>query len=259
MSIDLGGAGLWIRCFRPRSTASLRLLCFPHAGGSANFYRSWVDRLPEHIELWAVQYPGREDRFGELCISDMDRMVTAFFGAVEPKITGPVALFGHSMGASIAYEFARRLEAHRPGLVLKLFVSGSEAPSHRAMPDDPKHLWDEAGLVTEVEELGGTPGGVLDHPEMRELLLPMIRSDYQLIESYQPSPGSPVCFGVVALTGDADPGLSVEQVQDWREITRGEFTLKIFDGDHFYLVPHRDAVIDAVVAGIAEVTDIDGR
>jgi pyochelin biosynthetic protein PchC len=183
----------------------------------------------------------------------MDKLVEAFFGAVEPKMTCPVALFGHSMGASIAYEFARRLEAHRPGLVLKLFVSGSEAPRHRLTPDDPKHLRDDAGLVAEVEDLGGTPGGVLDHPEMRELLLPMIRSDYRLIECYRPSPGSPVGFGVAALTGDADPGLSVQQVQDWQEVTRGEFTLKIFDGDHFYLVPHRDAVIDAVLAGIAVV------
>ena len=244
-----GGGADWLRYYRPRPRARYRLVCFPYASGNATFYRGWAVRAPLHVEVVAVQYPGRLDRIGEPCVPDMDAMVEQILPALEPLLDQPYALFGHSMGAAVAYEVAYRLE-HRYGRPpVRLFLSGRPAPRHHRTGD--KHLGPDEVLWRELGRLGGTTDAVLAHPELRATLMPVLRADYRLIETYRPTTGLPLRVPVTALAGDADPEAQVPDVADWIHYTRGAFELHVFPGNHFFLVPRQGEVLDRVVGSLA--------
>lgn len=239
--------GAWARCPCPRPAAATRLICLPHAGGAASFFREWGAAIDDHVEVWAVQYPGRENRAGEACIDEMDVLVDAALDGIDPLLDGPpIALFGHSMGASVAHELTRRLEGRRPGLVQRLFVSSRPGPRHQRALATTVHLGGDDALVAEIAGLGGTTGAVLADPELRALVLPAVRSDYRLIERYAPAGGPPLATAVVALTGTGDESLDVTAVGAWSEATTGRFRLRLFAGGHFYLVAERAAVLAAI-------------
>jgi pyochelin biosynthetic protein PchC len=240
-------SGAWFRCYRPHPGARQRLVCLPHAGGSASFFRRWHDAMPESVELHVVQYPGREDRLGERCIDDMGVLADEITRALRPLLGRPAALFGHSMGAAVAHEVARRLEAEHGFVPARLFVSGRPAP-HRATPGA-IHLQGDEGLLADVRRLGGTRGAVLDDPDLRDLVLPAIRSDYRLIERYRPEAGGRLLHApVVAYRGDRDPDVDRDEAAAWAETTTGGFELRELPGDHFYLVDRRDELIGDVLA-----------
>lgn len=246
-------SGAWLRCHRQRPGAELRLVCLPHAGGSASFFRRWHDALPDGVELHVVQYPGREDRIAEPCVDDMEVLAHGITEALRPLLTRPIALFGHSMGGAVAHEVARRLEERYEVVPVRLFVSGRPAP-HRARPGI-VHLQDDEGLLADVRRLAGTNGNVLDNPDLRALVLPALRSDYRLIERYRPNPDlgvDPLEAPVVAYVGDRDPDVSHDQARAWSELTAGGFELRAFSGDHFYLVPNRDELIDDVLGRLGQ-------
>ncbi|PZG12889.1 thioesterase [Micromonospora craterilacus] len=238
----------WLRCYRPRPTASVRLVCFPHATGSAPFYRSWAVELPDGIELLAVQYPGRLDRIGEPPVTSMDVLADMVAEVLAPRRDLPVALFGHSMGAAVAYEVARRLERRHDGPLAHLFVSGRPAPRHHRPGS--KHLGPDDDLWAELRRLNGTDPAALDNPQLRAALLPTLRADYRLIESYRPVEGELLATPISALVGDVDTEAAVDEVAAWAEYTRAAFDLTVFDGDHFYLVPHRTKVLAGVIRSL---------
>lgn len=239
--------GDWVRCYRPRPYATRRLICFPHAAGGAGFYRQWADALPADVELWAVQYPGREDRFTETCVPDMDTLADLVADALEPVLDLPTAVFGHSMGAAVGYEVTHRLLARRPGSVNRLFVSARPSPSHQRATRTEVHLRDDDGIVAELATLRGSGIAVLDQPELRELVLPMVRNDFRLIETYSPAVFAPLPIPILALAGADDPRMTVAQAADWAEATAAGFGLEVFPGGHFYLEPLRVQVIDTVI------------
>ncbi|HKT00925.1 MAG TPA: alpha/beta fold hydrolase [Rugosimonospora sp.] len=238
----------WLRCYRPRPAARLRLVCFPYATGSATFYRSWAGALPEHVELVAVQYPGRLDRISEPCVPDMETMVDTVAGVLPPVLDRPVALFGHSMGAAIAFEVAHRLRARYGVDPVRLYVSGRPAPEYHE--NGVKHRGPDDVLWAELSRLGGTSAEVLDHADLRAALMPALRGDYRLIETYRPVPAQPLPCPITALLGDADPEVTPVQAGAWAGHTTAGLTLKVFPGNHFYLVDHRAAVLAEVVRGL---------
>ncbi|SFK25145.1 Surfactin synthase thioesterase subunit [Streptosporangium canum] len=235
----------WLNCFHPRPRATTRLICFPHAGGSATAYRDWSALLPESVELYGVQLPGRADRFGEPMPEHMSTLVDSLTEAMLPLLDRRFALFGHSMGAVGAYEVTRVLEARGIGPA-KLFVSGATAP-HEAGERRKVSGYDDAALLAELSRLGGTELEIFAHPVMREIIFPYVRGDFRLLENYRHRPGPPLRTPVSALVGDADPVVAPAQAKAWETLTASDFSLTVFPGDHFYLQPQRARVVAEIV------------
>ncbi len=231
----------WFPYLKPVPTATMRLFCFPYAGGGASIYRSWNTALAPTIEVCAVQLPGRETRMVERAFHTMPDLIAKLRQVLLPLLDRPFAFFGHSMGALIAFELTRTLRAAGDPLPQTLFLS-----AHRAahLPDaEPPiyHLPDEE-FLDGVRALNGTPDGVLDHPELRALLLPLLRADFTLCETYQYEEADPLPCPIVALGGITDYDVPRSTLDPWREHTSADFSLRLFRGDHFYLHHHHDAL-----------------
>jgi pyochelin biosynthesis protein PchC len=249
MTAALASANRWLRCYKERPGARLRLICFPYASGSATFYRPWAAALPADLELIAVQYPGRLDRVGEPCVTDMDTMVETIAEVLPGALDRPFALFGHSMGGAIAYEVAHRLRARYGVEPVRLFVSGRQAPQFHEPGE--KYRDSDDVLWAELARLGGTSEEALAHRELRSLLMPTLRGDYQLIETYRPAAREPLRCPITALVGTHDPEVPVDWAAGWAEHTTAGMTLKVFPGNHFYLVDEGAAVLAEVAGGCA--------
>lgn len=235
---------VWLRRLAPAEPPRVRLVCFPHAGGTAAFFRPWRAHLPAGVELLGVQYPGRLDRLGEPCVENVDQAVGPLATAVRSLLDRPVALFGHSLGATMAYEVARRVDG-----LAGLFVSGRPAPD-RLRPvsdqlDSDDALWEELG------RLGGTRPEVLANADLREALLPALRGDYRLVRTYRPRPGPPLDCPLTALVGDADSEVDLAEAGGWAAYTRGVFTLRTFPGGHFYLMSRTAELVDEILGRLA--------
>jgi pyochelin biosynthetic protein PchC len=240
-----GARRLWLRLYRPAPAASLRLACFPHGGGGATFFRQWTIAAPADVEIVSVQYPGREDRRHEPALTEMAPLADGAADALTQAAELPLVLFGHSMGALVAFEVARRLEA-RGIIPLRLIVSGREAP-HQAQPSA-KHLLGDDLLWSEVRRLGGTHPTLLESHELRAIVLPTLRADYRLVDEYRFAARAPIEAPISAFIGDIDPDVAVERVDGWRDWTSGEFELRVFPGDHFYLAANHPGVLNAALA-----------
>lgn len=238
----------WVRTRLPRPAARFNLVCLPHAGGSASFYRDWGRGLPPEVEAHVVQYPGREERLGDACVESMSTLADEVAEAIRPLFGRPLILFGHSMGAVLAYEVVRRCEAR--GLAPELFIaSGSPAP-HLLTPKT-LHLEDDEALVAELRRYEtNSRSAVLDDPELREMLLPMIRADYKVIETYRLPAPVPVRAPVVVFRAVDDPDVDEKGALGWREVAgSGEVRhAQVFEGDHFYLREHQDRVLAAIAS-----------
>ncbi|MGH3758767.1 thioesterase II family protein [Actinophytocola sp.] len=234
----------WIRRFRSAPDARTQLVCLPHAGGAASYYRPMALRLWPDVEVLAVQYPGRQNRANEPCVENFADLTDQVVAAVRPELDRPVALFGHSMGTLLAFEVAKRLEAD--GVVpVVLFASGRRAPG-RPQPE-PDHRASDDDLVAEIAELNGTEDRLLENEDMRPLFLLALRADYRAIETYHHDPKSMVACPVVALTGDSDNRVSIDDAASWATQTTGSFDLHVFPGDHFYLNHQLAPLTDVLV------------
>ncbi|WP_141576730.1 thioesterase II family protein [Actinomadura sp. WMMA1423] len=233
----------WIRRFHPADGAPTRLVCLPHAGGAASYFFPVSRRLSPGVDVLAVQYPGRQDRRAEPPVDDLHGLADLVAAELLPWSRRPLALFGHSMGATLAFEVAARLEGEGavPAAVL---ASGRRSPTrHR---DERVHLADDARLIADLRRLSGTSAEMLDDDEVLRMILPAVRADYRAAETYRRRPGTVLSCPVVALTGDDDPQVTREEAAAWRECTTGGFRLEIFPGGHFYLNDHAEALIGLI-------------
>ena len=241
---------LWLRRFHPAPTAPGRLVCFPHAGGAASFYYPVSAQLRSQVDVLAVQYPGRQDRRAEPCITDLRALADAVYQTLLPWDDRPLTFFGHSMGALVAFEVARRFQAAGRGID-HLFVSGRRGPAVNRVED--VHLRDDQGILDEVRAMSGTDNAILEDDELLELVLPALRGDYRAVETYRGEPDALVDCPITALTGDRDPRTPVDEARAWKSHTSAAFDLRVFEGGHFFLSSRPAEVIGVLSDHFAAV------
>jgi medium-chain acyl-[acyl-carrier-protein] hydrolase len=232
--IDSSTPPPWLRNYKPNPRARLRLFCFPYAGGSTLSFRAWQENLLPDIEVCPVQLPGRGNRVSEAPFTNYDLLVRASAGALLPYLNKPFALFGHSMGAMLSFELARLLRSAHNLQPEHLFVSARRAPqvSH---PEPPTHDLPEADFVSAVSRLNGLPKEVLEQPELMQLMVPLLRADFAVCETYTYVAGPALSCPITAFGGLQDREVTREHIEPWREQTTGQFSLRMLPGDHFFL------------------------
>ncbi|GLW02308.1 alpha/beta fold hydrolase [Streptomyces lavendulae] len=250
--IDNRNADGWIRRYHAADESPIRLVCLPHAGGSASFYFPMSQALAPGLDVVSVQYPGRQDRRHEPGITDIGAYADALTSALLPWADKPLAFFGHSMGAVLAFEVTRRLERDHGVDPVRVFASGRRSPS--SFRHETVHLRDDDGIVAEMRELSGTDAAILGDEEILRMVLPAIRSDYTAIENYRAAAGETIGAPITVLTGESDPRTSGEEAEAWEAHTRGEFAIHRFSGGHFFLARHQPRILKIVSEEIAAVT-----
>ncbi|MEV8378893.1 alpha/beta fold hydrolase [Kribbella sp. NPDC056861] len=238
----------WLRRSPVVPTPAVRLVCFPHAGGSAASYAGFARELPARAELVVAQYPGRGDRFAEPAVEDVRRMaahVSAELLALEPA---SMVLFGHSLGALVAYETALALQ--RSGVrVEQLAVSASPPP--RLAGGGDTHLQDDDELWSTVCGFGGVEPEIAADEDLRDILLPILRSDVRANELYEPlAQSSPLSCPVLCYHGIGDPLIDEAQLVEWGEVSTGPLSVRRRPGGHFHVFTEIGDLIEDVFAGV---------
>jgi len=242
----------WIAHARPSPAARLRLFCFPYAGGNAGTYRSWGERLPAGVEVLPVELPGRASRFREPLCRGAAEVVAQAAGALAPYLDRPYAFFGHSMGSLIAFEFARQLRDRGLGEPLYLFASARRAPQQPSR-EEPVYNLPDPQLLDKLRDLNGTPEEALQHPELMQMMLPLLRADFQISDTYDFREAPPLTCPLTAFGGLGDVDVARDDLEAWGEHTKGRFTVRMFPGDHFFLnhEPDRSDLLRAIAQDLA--------
>lgn len=222
---------------KPNPAARLRLFCFPFAGGSATFFRSWAEQFPPDLqyrtELCAVRFPGHERR-NEPLFTRLAPIVDMLRPAVAAYASLPFAFFGHSMGALVSFELARELRRRRMQGPVHIIVSGHRAP-HLPDPNPAFHRLPDPEFLTALRKYGGTPDEVLHNAELVQLFMPVLRADFAVCETYAYKPEEPLDCSITAFGGVEDPRVTRDELSAWQAQTRDSFSLRMFPGGHFFL------------------------
>ena len=242
----------WIARPRPNPTARLRLFCVPYAGGGDAVFRTWWQGLPADVEVCAIRLPGRDLRRAEPLISRITPLVRALADALGPELARPYALYGHSMGARVAFELARELRRRGQPEPALLAVSGRAAP--HCPVRDPMHALATDPLLARLRRLGGTPEAVLREPELMAMLLPIVRADLAVNEVEDHRPEAPLACPIVAFGGSHDERCSRDELEGWRDHTRGGFTFEIFPGGHFFVHTASRELLAALARALVQST-----
>jgi medium-chain acyl-[acyl-carrier-protein] hydrolase len=240
----------WLVRYRPDARAGLRLICLPYAGGSAAVFRPWAETLAPVAEVCAVQLPGRGSRLPEPPLEELPHIVEALADGLRPYWQRPYALFGHSMGALIGFELARRLRREGAPPPQILFVSGRRAPQTPST-DSPTHDLPDPEFIEHLRGLGGTPAELLANPELMQLMLPVLRADFAVCQTYAYRDEPPLEFPISVFGGLSD-STERDKLEGWRTHTRAGFSLHMLPGDHFFLNSSRQLLLRTIAARLLQ-------
>lgn len=233
----------WIRRFHPNDRADIRVVCFPHAGGSASYYFPVSRALSVDCDVLSIQYPGRQDRRSEAPLNSIAKLADGAAAAVSLWTDQPLLLFGHSLGATLAYEVAQRLRSSAD--IRMVFASGRRAPS-RQRANQLVHQQSEQRLLETLHQMNGTAPLLLQDPEMVSALLPALRSDYRAAETYRDPKYPPLDVPIMTLNGRQDPEVTVDEIEAWQAHSTLPVQHHWFEGGHFYLNDHAHEVTDLI-------------
>lgn len=241
---------VYLKCLASRPMATCRLLCIPYAGGGVLAFHAWQSLLPAHVEGYAVQFPGRENRLGEAALTAWQPMMDALTAAVAALPSVPTAILGHSLGALVGVELGRWMHQREPGKLIHLFAAGRPWPGGPggdagcgigALPDPE--------LLSRMDRQYGSLSTSFSHPEIRDLALPILRADLQLLGSYCYRQAPPLDCPLTVFAGSHDPSTPPASLDGWRHETRAAFAVHMLDAGHFFLESHRMQVATHIAAG----------
>ena len=239
--MEPGSQNPWIVRPRPNPQARLRLLCFPYAGGGASVFRTWPVGLPDDVELWSIALPGRDSRAKEPPFDRLAPLIEALTDAVAPRLQGPFAIYGHSLGALIGFSFARELRRRGLPAPVHLFVSGRRAP--QLAESWATRTLSDPEFLERLRGLGGISDAVFQEAELLAYFLPIFRADFAVSETAVTADEPPLACSITALGGIADERASVDALDAWQAQTTAAFDREMFAGGHFFLQSERDAVL----------------
>lgn len=240
---------------RNHSTGGTRLYCFAPAGASATMYSPWQAALQDNARIIPVEMPGHGARLLEAPHTSWAEMIGEAARAITEDDT-PYALFGHSLGALLAFELAHHLRSGHAATPLKLFVSGCEAPGARDATDLAQPLTD-SWLLGEIRHYQGTADTALDSPELMELLLPAFRADFSLSRQYHHPPSAPLSVPICIFAGREDPFTRLNSLQSWNRETEAPCDLHWFAGGHFFVNSDQRAVVQRIAIELASNRPFD--
>ena len=245
-----GASSAWIKTARRTEKTHITLFCIPYAGGGASAFRNWSAFPAPQIAAERIQLPGRENRLAEPPFDRLAPLVDALASVLQAHCDLPFALFGHSMGALIAFEVARELRRRHAHCPVHLFVSAHRAPQ-LPNPHAPVHSLCDDALAEELVRLNKDSADVFRNAELRQLLLPLLRADLAVCETYAYADEAPLDCPISAFAGSDDARVSVSEMAAWGAQTKASFKLKVVNGDHFFLQSAETFLQDTISADLA--------
>ena len=219
-----------------RPDARLRLFCFAYAGASAQLFLRWNDYVPDFIEITGFELPGHGRRLMDGKPFNVYEPAARYIAAkLEPILDRPYALFGHCLGAVLAYEATRILKQHGAPEPVHLFTAGARGP-HYGIPIADVDNMDDQKFIEHYNNVYGASLDLLKDPQMRSLILPIVRADGHMTQIYRYQPGERMGYNISAVTGECDPDVNLEQMQGWQQHTTGTVTTRLYPGNHFFFL-----------------------
>jgi surfactin synthase thioesterase subunit len=246
-------ANTWLSSLRPSERASVRIICFPYAGGGAGVFRPWTTHLPAGVDLFVANLPGRDERLQEHTIDRMSRLVVLFVDALASQIDGPFCFYGHSMGALVSYEVTRELRRRGLPLPLHLFIGAFPAPQTKPRKE-PVHELPDDQFIAEMVRSKATPTAVLDQRDLLQIVLPRIRADLAVIETYAYTPEPRLPVPITTFGGAADTMVNRAELEAWRQQTTDFFSVRMLLGDHYFIDTNRARLLYYLSSDLQEYT-----
>jgi medium-chain acyl-[acyl-carrier-protein] hydrolase len=242
----------WLLFPKPNPGASLRLFCFHYAGGSAQTFHSWPADLPSTVEIGMIQLPGRGCRLTEPLLTRLLPLSWIVARALQQDIDRPFAFFGHSLGALLCFEVTRSLRRENHLEPAHIFISATHAP-HRRNRNEPLSTLPKTALIEKLHEFNGTPPEVLRNDELLDLLLPTIRADFELCETYEYLSEAPLNCPMTIYGGIEDHKVERDRLAAWSEMTIGPSNIRMFPGGHFYINTSQSIFLQAFACDLLQV------
>ncbi len=243
----------WVVRYRPNEQARLRLFCFPYAGGGASIFRPWIDILPSEVEVCSIQLPGREYRIDSPAYMRIAPLEEALAEAVSPYLDRPFAFFGHSMGALVSFELARLLRKKYKKYPEHLFLAAYRAPQLPNPNIKIYHLPSEVFKVVLRSE--GIAEMVLQNEELMQAMLPTLRADFELCDTYEYAEESPLTCPFSLFGGLEDVRISRNDLELWPQHSSVGCSLTMLSGSHFFLHSSQDQLLAAISRELQELLD----
>ncbi|WP_017660868.1 thioesterase II family protein [Baaleninema simplex] len=247
----------WIPQFNSNNADELRLFCFPYAGGGTLSFRGWRDRFPSNIGVYPIELPGRGFRLQEPLLTNLSSIVEAIAPVIYPYLDKPFAFFGHSMGALIAFELTRLLRKNYRIKPLRLCVSGRCAPQTPPIVP-PIHQLPEPEFIEALRRLNGTPNEVFQNSELLALVLPILRADFSVVETYSYRPEDPLSCPISIFGGLNDPETTIDFLEAWKIQTNHQTSFYMLSGDHFFIHSNFDEFSSYLCQDLKNSARIDG-
>lgn len=243
----------WVTCPNPEPSARVRLFCLPFAGGGASIYRGWGKLLGSEIEVCPIQLPGRENRFGETAIKQAQSMAQNLANQIQLYSNKPFYIYGHSMGALLAFELARALQDNGMDIPQGLVLAAHRA-AHLPKNRDTLYTLPDDEFIERLKKFGGFPEEVLASKELLAFLMPTLKADFTLCDTYQFEKGQALQCPLYLLAGAHDTEATPANVDAWREHTTEQAKLHVFDAGHFFIKTHQDELIKTLQAILSPLT-----